>query len=55
VLYYLGRTLQIIGLVVTGLGCIIAFDERTSERTMWTYCLAGVLAFAAGHFVMPRK
>ena len=53
--FYLGRFLQLVGLGIAGLGCLLAFDSDMSERTMWMFCIIGVVAFYAGHFLMPKE
>lgn len=54
-MYFVGRFLQLVGLGIAGFGCIIAFDSRTTERTMWTLCLVGAAIFFSGHRLMPKK
>jgi hypothetical protein len=53
--YYVGRFLQVVGLGIGLLGCILGFDSATSERTMWTFCLVGVVVFAVGHYLIPKR
>lgn len=53
-MFYLGRFLQVVGLGLAGIGCLIAFDQSTSEGTMWGFCLAGLVVFYLGHFIIPK-
>ena len=53
-MYYVGRFLQVVGLGLTGIAFIEAFGG-TTERTMWTFCLAGVFVFGIGHWITPKK
>ena len=54
-MYYFGRFLQIVGLGLTGLGCLIAFDQSVSEGTMWAFALVGILLFYVGHSMIPKS
>ena len=54
-MYQIGRFLQLVGLGLTGLGCLIAFDQSTSERTMWAYALIGLIIFVIGHLITPKE
>ena len=53
-MFYLGRFLQLVGLGIAGLGCLLAFDSRMSEGSMWMFCLVGLVVFYVGHFLMPK-
>ena len=53
-MYQIGRFLQLVGLGLTGIAFLEAF-RGLPERTMWTFCIAGVLVFYAGHKMMPKK
>ncbi len=55
IMYQIGRFLQLVGLGLTGLGCLIAFDQSTSESTMWVFALLGLGIFALGHFITPKN
>lgn len=54
-MFYLGRFLQLVGLGLTGLGCLIAFNQEVSERVMWTFALIGGAIFYVGHLITPKK
>ncbi len=54
-MYYFGRFLQIVGLGLTGLGCLIAFDQTVNEASMWTFALVGLLVFYVGHAIIPKN
>lgn len=54
-MYYFGRFLQVVGLGVTGLGFLIAFDQSVSERTMWAFALSGLAIFYLGHLLIPKR
>ena len=54
-MFYLGRFLQIVGLGITGLGCLEGFNQGTSEATMWSFCLIGLVVFLVGHGIMPKR
>lgn len=54
-MFWIGRFLQLAGLVVSGVGCLIAFDQGTPERTFWAYALVGLVLFWIGHLVIPKR
>ena len=54
-MYFIGRFLQLVGLGVTGLGCLVAFDQSTSERTMWAFAIMGLVIFGIGHWITPKQ
>ena len=54
-MFYVGRLLQIIGLGLTGIACLIGFDSGTTEREMWTFDLGGLLLFLIGHVLIPKR
>ena len=54
-MFYLGRFLQVVGFGLAGIGCIKGFDADTTERVMWTFCLAGLMVFYLGHWIIPKK
>ncbi|MFT7616910.1 MAG: hypothetical protein ACI97A_000540 [Planctomycetota bacterium] len=54
-MYMIGRFLQIVGLGVTGLGCLIAFDQSTSEGTMWAFAIFGLVIFGVGRLISPKE
>ena len=54
-MYYIGRFLQLVGLGVTGIGIVEAFDPATPERVFWMFALSGLVVFYAGHAMMPKK
>ncbi|MCA9320437.1 MAG: hypothetical protein KDB53_06870 [Planctomycetes bacterium] len=54
-MFYVGRLLQIVGLGLTGLGALIAFDQSTSESTMWTFAIIGLVLFYLGHWLIPKR
>ncbi len=54
-MYQIGRFLQLVGLGLTGLGCLIAFDQSTSEGTMWAFALLGLAIFVLGHWITPKQ
>jgi len=54
-MFYLGRFLQIVGLGLTLIACLIGFDQKTSEGTMWAFALPGVILFGIGHWIIPKR
>ena len=54
-MFYVGRLLQIVGLGLTGIGCLIGFDQATSEARLWWFGLVGLLVFMVGHWLIPKK
>ena len=54
-MFHVGRFLQLVGLGIAGIGCLIAFDSTVSEGTFFTFCLVGVVIFVAGHLILTRR
>ncbi len=54
-MFYVGRFLQMIGLGITGLGFLIAFDDTTSEGTFFAFGLVGLVVFFVGHTIIPKR
>lgn len=54
-MFYVGRFLQIVGLGLTGIGCLIAFDKETTEGTFFAFGLAGLVVFFLGHAIIPKR
>ena len=65
--FYIGKTLQLVGITSLGVGLLIGVGNHTSlaapmgsmspERAMWVdlfFFLAGMAAFAVGRFVERR-
>jgi hypothetical protein len=52
---YLGRGLQIVGLITTGAVCVRAFGGDVSEGAMFAYGFGGFGVFWAGTLIRGRR
>ncbi len=50
--FWIGKTLQLAGLVIGGIGCILAFKPDTTERQFIVLGLGGAVVFFAGCLVL---
>ena len=53
-MYVLARGLQVVGLLVTGIGAVSALSEDVSEAQFITYWLVGVAFFLIGRALQGK-